>query len=97
MQSAAEQRAAHPSRWSRDDIVRWLQEVEGGAYAHCCNNLPSQCCGKDLVRWPQLRFRQLCDDHAQMGDLLYQRFVAARNAANKKREAAVERIRSARS
>ena len=82
-------RQAHPRCWDRPDVLNWLSSAKRGRFRHCAAKLPSQASGKDICRWPVLRFRQLCGDD-ELGDQLFNALSKAKLAASSKQAAAVQ-------
>lgn len=82
-------RKMHPRHWERKHVVSWLETTHSGRFKHCAGKLPSQAAGKDICRWPTLRFRQLAGDD-ELGDLLFNAFKHAKLSANSKHAAAVQ-------
>lgn len=84
---------AHPKEWSRCKVLEWLQGLKSAELRGCADKLPEASAGKDLLRWPQLRFNQLAGS-AEGGRELRELFVAQRDhAAAAAEEARQQRTR----
>lgn len=66
--------SAPPSvkQWSEDDVRQWLDIAAGGRARGFAPTLSRGTDGKNLLRWPAVRFTQLCGGNAELGDALFQ-------------------------
>lgn len=65
-------RDPHPKMWSEEEARQWLSTAIGGRAKMYLPALSKGTDGKHLVRWPAVRFTQLCGGDAAIGDRLYQ-------------------------
>lgn len=66
------QKVQHPSNWSEEEVHQWLEAAVGGKARRHESSLAKGTDGKNLVRWPVLRFKQLCAGDDDLGTQLYQ-------------------------
>lgn len=62
----------HPRNWSEEEVCQWLQAAVGGKARRYAALLAKGTDGKNLVRWPLLRFKHLCAGDDDLGAQLYQ-------------------------
>jgi kinesin family protein 2/24 len=68
VQKQKKARPVHPRRWSAAQVANWLATVSGGEFAEL--KAPQNLEGQAMVRWPEVRFAQLCGS-PQKGQQLY--------------------------
>jgi len=66
------QEVQHPRNWSEEEVHQWLQAAIGGRARRHAGSLAKGTDGKILVRWPVVRFKQLCGGDDDLGTQLYQ-------------------------
>jgi kinesin family protein 2/24 len=62
----------HPRNWSEDEVRQWLECALNGCARRHAAGITKGTDGKNLVRWPQMRFTQLCGGDDDLGARLYQ-------------------------
>jgi kinesin family protein 2/24 len=62
----------HPRTWSEDDVREWMEVAINGRAREHAAGITKGTDGKNLVRWPQNRFTQLCGGDDDLGARLYQ-------------------------
>lgn len=66
------QKMPHPQHWSEEEVRVWLEGAIGGRARAHASGLSRGTDGKNLVRWPLVRFTQLCAGDDDLGSRLYQ-------------------------
>lgn len=66
------QEVQHPQKWSEEEVRLWLEGAVGGKARGYANSLAKGTDGKNLVRWPIVRFKQLCGGNDDLGAALFQ-------------------------
>ncbi|CAK9117622.1 unnamed protein product [Durusdinium trenchii] len=63
---------SHPKSWSETEVRQWLEEAAGGRAKQFAACVSKGTDGKNLLRWPNVRFVQLCGGDDDLGNKLYQ-------------------------
>jgi kinesin family protein 2/24 len=63
---------SQPKAWSEDEVRQWLEIAVGGRARDFVSAVSKGTDGKNLVRWPLVRFSQLCNGDDSLGAMLYQ-------------------------
>eukprot|EP00929_Paragymnodinium_shiwhaense_P112022 TRINITY_DN80273_c0_g1_i1.p1 TRINITY_DN80273_c0_g1~~TRINITY_DN80273_c0_g1_i1.p1 ORF type:complete len:515 (-),score=86.86 TRINITY_DN80273_c0_g1_i1:310-1854(-) len=72
----------HPKNWNEDEVRQWFSQALNGQAAAYVPSLSRGTDGKNLTRWPAVRFSQLCGGDADLGDRLYQELRRAIQRSN---------------
>jgi len=62
---------AHPRTWTESAVKQWMESAAGGDAKAYVPTLSKGTDGKNLIRWPLVRFTQLCGGDAEVGQKLY--------------------------
>lgn len=62
----------HPRTWNEAAVRQWMEAAAGGAAQDYAGALTKGTDGKNLIRWPQTRFTQLCGGDQVLGQKLFE-------------------------
>lgn len=71
-QEVEKAKEVHPKMWSEDEVRQWVEEAAGGQAKQFAAVVSKGTDGKNLLRWPNQRFVQLCGGDEDLGTKLYQ-------------------------
>lgn len=71
-QEVEKPKEVHPKAWSEAEVRQWVEEAAAGRAKQFAAAVSKGTDGKNLLRWPNQRFVQLCGGDEDLGNKLYQ-------------------------